>query len=509
MSLSKKKYLLFTLVSIGLIASCSAPTTKILGPEKLRTQTVKIITDRDTSITLKGGTQIEIPKGSLVSNKREVSIEITEAITLDQMILGGLQTKSNGRLLSSAGMICIQPSLGEMVSIEQTIHIRVPAKTTNAAMKLYEGREDKSGIAWENPRELLRKPDTLLLTGEEIFNFNCSSCHKHLEEATGPPLFHSLQRWENAGQTKANMYQFVRNSAALIAAKNPYALCIYDKWYKTAMTCFPNLSDDELDAVFHYIEINGRKQLSGDSTLLDQPINENCVTLQARLNQKLKNLDTLNNIREPFLTINTENGTLQNIASTAPANQSNSVTPNHSLTEYYTIEINAFGWYNIDILTDNLPGVKASTLVVQVKGLNLEDLKVFLVIPSAKIFVQGGILDDGVSYGFKQTNGELPLPQGVQAIVFAVGEEKNSPQLYFGNIHFETKESQSLVLSVGKIDAASLEREIVEMLQSKAQTSIKKIAKSEFREQVKKDIKSLSKRINLNCGCQTVAYPEK
>jgi hypothetical protein len=50
------------------------------------------------------------------------------------------------------------------------------------------------------------------------------------------------------------LYKWVKNSAAVISSGDKYANEIYTKWNKTAMTAFPALTNEEIDAIIKYCE---------------------------------------------------------------------------------------------------------------------------------------------------------------------------------------------------------------------------------------------------------------
>lgn len=89
--------------------------------------------------------------------------------------------------------------------------------------------------------------------GQAIFKSNCASCHNPLKDATGP----ALQDADKRVPSKEWLYKWVKNSASVIASGDKYANDLYNQWGKTAMTAFPNLSNEEIDAVFTYV--NGIK----------------------------------------------------------------------------------------------------------------------------------------------------------------------------------------------------------------------------------------------------------
>ncbi len=77
---------------------------------------------------------------------------------------------------------------------------------------------------------------------------NCASCHNPLKDATGP----ALKGIRSTFPDKEWGYKWVHNSSALIAANDPTAVAIYNKFAKTQMTAFPQLSNEEIDAILDY-----------------------------------------------------------------------------------------------------------------------------------------------------------------------------------------------------------------------------------------------------------------
>ncbi|MES2703772.1 MAG: c-type cytochrome [Bacteroidota bacterium] len=86
--------------------------------------------------------------------------------------------------------------------------------------------------------------------GKALFMSNCASCHNPIKDATGP----ALKGIRGNFPDKEWGYKWVHNSAALIAAGDPEAVRIYNKYNKTAMTPFPSLSNEEIDAILDYAD---------------------------------------------------------------------------------------------------------------------------------------------------------------------------------------------------------------------------------------------------------------
>lgn len=89
--------------------------------------------------------------------------------------------------------------------------------------------------------------------GRSLFNSNCASCHKLDKKMTGPALRNVEQRLaEEEGLDRKWLNAWIRNSAALIKAGDAYAVKIYNEYNQTAMTAFPQLSDQDISDILAY-----------------------------------------------------------------------------------------------------------------------------------------------------------------------------------------------------------------------------------------------------------------
>ncbi len=89
--------------------------------------------------------------------------------------------------------------------------------------------------------------------GKSIFKDNCGTCHnKNMkDDMTGPALGGVQERW--AGYPKEDLYKWIRNSQSMVSAGHPEATKLFQKW-KTTMTAFPTLSDEDIENLLGYIE---------------------------------------------------------------------------------------------------------------------------------------------------------------------------------------------------------------------------------------------------------------
>lgn len=89
--------------------------------------------------------------------------------------------------------------------------------------------------------------------GKALFKANCASCHNKnmIDDMTGPALGGTNERWEGREEL---LYEWIRNSSAVIATGDPYAVNLFNQYNKSVMTSFPNLTDDEINALLVYIQ---------------------------------------------------------------------------------------------------------------------------------------------------------------------------------------------------------------------------------------------------------------
>ena len=90
------------------------------------------------------------------------------------------------------------------------------------------------------------------VNGANLFKQNCASCHNtKMEKAmTGPGLYGVMDRVPS----REWLYPWIKNSGAVIAAGDPYAIKIYEENEKAAMTAMEYLTDENIDDILAYIE---------------------------------------------------------------------------------------------------------------------------------------------------------------------------------------------------------------------------------------------------------------
>lgn len=90
--------------------------------------------------------------------------------------------------------------------------------------------------------------------GKDLFKNNCATCHNRDMQSnlTGPALGGVQERW--AAYPRSDLYQWIRNSQALIDAGHPRAQELWKKWKPVIMTPSSSLKDEDIEAILTYVE---------------------------------------------------------------------------------------------------------------------------------------------------------------------------------------------------------------------------------------------------------------
>lgn len=89
--------------------------------------------------------------------------------------------------------------------------------------------------------------------GKTLFNTNCASCHQLDKKMTGPALRDVEARLaDEKGLDREWLAQWIRNSAGMVKAGDSYANEIFNEYNGTAMTAFPQLSDQDISDILAY-----------------------------------------------------------------------------------------------------------------------------------------------------------------------------------------------------------------------------------------------------------------
>jgi mono/diheme cytochrome c family protein len=88
--------------------------------------------------------------------------------------------------------------------------------------------------------------------GEALFKSKCATCHQPHKNGTGPKLFQVRDKWSAGGAKEGSIYQWVNNWQTA-AASDSYAAEV-SKWSPTAMSAFPDLKKEDIDAILDWVD---------------------------------------------------------------------------------------------------------------------------------------------------------------------------------------------------------------------------------------------------------------
>jgi hypothetical protein len=222
------KNTILTLLILPIIWSCSnSPKidkgdskqlfSEVYNDDNLESQTFIINNSIDNIIEGENGTKFRISKNTFIDEqgnfvKGEVKIELKEALTSMDMVMGNLTTTFNGKPLQSGGMIYLNAtSKGDQLKISNTkaILVSVPADSLFEDMSIFEGNRDSlNNMKWSNPKPInLPKSEADSLPIESIVSFEKSHNIRYSVDGFNEPLDYPQEiqdkvgdiAWEGAG----------------------------------------------------------------------------------------------------------------------------------------------------------------------------------------------------------------------------------------------------------------------------------------------------------------------
>lgn len=406
------------------------------------------------------GAILKIAAGSFkVDSNTKVQLELKEAYGLQDILLAGLVTESNGKPLLSGGMLYINATAnGKVVDLVKPIKISVPTAVYDNRMQLFKGEiSDDSTVNWIDPQPL----DTSLTAknlawGEKLFKANCASCHKPTMVFTGPALAGCRNREPN----KEWVYSFMKNSV-LMSEIDGYAKRSKNQ-YGSIQPNFPELTKYEIKAILDYCDNEGGLTLDTTSiaALSDTALPCGYDTIYyAKPDTAITILkdDTVSNNVQPM--VPKSKPVLDNLA---PA-QSKDLSPeqinplnftDEGLTGgMYDITVNAFGWYNLDVFMERYPGLSDVNLKVQLQTKFEEDMHVYLFCPDKKLLQEANPKNND-DYLFGNEKGDIPLFVNDKAVILAFGSKGD--KMFYGTSNFIIKNEQVILINIKETNETEL-----------------------------------------------------
>ena len=89
--------------------------------------------------------------------------------------------------------------------------------------------------------------------GQELFKTQCAACHDLEKQLVGPALGGVVERLKTEQNLDTDwLHKWIKDNEALRASGDKYAIEVYEKFNKTAMTPFPNLSDQDINDILAF-----------------------------------------------------------------------------------------------------------------------------------------------------------------------------------------------------------------------------------------------------------------
>lgn len=516
------KRICLLLLASAFFAACTHPGKKgLVGqPTDLPISEFKVDINKDTILRTPNGALFNIPAGSLQSSSGTVTLQLREAYNISTIVKAGLVTRSAEGLLSSGGMLWLQPK-ETGVTIVKPIRVAIPTTTLEKGMNLYKGADSSGRIVWASPSPLPENPQYATIdSGAALFATNCASCHDIGHHSTGPDLAHILRKFPQTTNEFINYLQhphYKENgvSDSIIVSWLTPRLELYQCNLKAEFGSpgtTSTLSASEINAVYRYIQQESeRKDLPVPANDLLHSV-DSCMIYEAATKGLQQQLDSLVSLRNALVI---DNGPLTTVfpdPTWAVLNKVPSpalVTPPVYSTAYYQFTLSTFGWFNLDMLMKDRPDAVPVTLFAKATGSFSSNSNLFLIIPSLKCYGEGGPSEnDPTQFAFFLLSGKCFLPLGVQAYIIAVADAADGPA--FGIQSFSVQEHQLIEVplhtgtklefdsTINALDARALQFNVKD---AKNAGKIRAIDTSMQNVQNKLDALSPLQPVGCNCSC--------
>lgn len=421
--------LMLLFVALYACSNTSVVTRNLNSVNKLPSQLFKLNAKNDTVITTQQGIAFLIEKGTF---DNEVTLEVKEALTINDMVKYGLTTMADGKPLSTDGMFYINGTYtnGQQAKINKPISVSVPANKLLEDPKLFTGElTADSTINWKNPVELtnakLFKKDTI--SGEALFKQNCASCHNikpgHYPGTEPAPPFVGLEKrmsyeyfeffskneLPRSAPSEVHFDTVSHTDPCLRAVRNAYNQSVSNPHNNYKLT------DEECQVLWKYL-VRESKKLDVDLATVEEL--SYCFEEYDSLPQKKRDTSFDWNANA------NKTGTIPEPTAFNYIKDPDDFFKNPTEIKYYAYiaSITTFNWYNIDMFVEpNTNGIE-TTIAINVN--NYTDYSIVsatLIYKKAQSTVLLKHLENGV-FGLDQS---VYLPKDdVNVYVLAEKEDK-------------------------------------------------------------------------------------
>lgn len=410
---------LFALCITLLLVACQSENSEqkksIFSLEHLPSTTFNILGNQDTVLEGKQGVRLYIPANAFMDKNGnlytgDVNIELLECLTLEDIIKADLETvTADGQILESSGMfrIRIKGTEGLELAIipDAKVKITIPNNGKKGALLFY-GQTKDGRLTW-TASHLLDGDSTNYwhAKGRELLFEHCAACHNVdlVSDMTGPALAWVSKRWDKM----SNLILFTKNSDLLAHLGHPRAKYMLN-WSASSMTHFDHLSDEEIKAIYNYIDEECLRRKI-DSTELGQSMSDAAY----RYFNRQDSIDAASNQYSFIL-----NGTA--FLST--------------------------GWINIDsyLRMENLRQINFSAKIEGESFVGKTRLK--LIFPNRNSVIHAFYDNSNKSYTLLPNTTQIGLPIGEEAYLLAVSTLDKEAHYALKKIIIGKNESETMVL---------------------------------------------------------------
>ncbi len=89
--------------------------------------------------------------------------------------------------------------------------------------------------------------------GEKLFKANCTACHALDKQLVGPALGGIVAKLKTEQNLETDwLHKWIKDNKSLRASGDKYANEVFEKFNKTEMLAFPNLTDKDIDDILEY-----------------------------------------------------------------------------------------------------------------------------------------------------------------------------------------------------------------------------------------------------------------
>jgi hypothetical protein len=432
-----KYFALYYMVIIAMLASCKNNTTinSFLKTSNLKSSFISLNADSTYVLKTPKGAVIKIAKNTFdVAANTKIKLEIKEAYSMQDILLAGLSTTSNGKLLKSGGMIYINATADDKeVNFLKPVNISIPTKAYDDSMQLFKGEvKNDSSINWVDPQPLDSSPIAKqLVAGKALYSANCASCHKTTEDFTGPVLAGSRDR----EPTKDWIYRFIYHSNSMVNT-DPYAIALKNK-FGSVMTQQNeiNLTKQDVKAILDWAD---------NEALLLPEVPQSTVALDstAAISDSIAPCG-YDSVYAPLPDTNIQDLSADTSLQTDTTSFKN-ILP--YIPPTYQFNVFANGWYNIDCFIEANENAVTSVQLTATLNMPIDTaMQVYLCIPQRKLLSdERG--NNGNEYTFYDSSPTIQLILNDDAFIFVTGSYKD--KMYYGITRFTVNSQENIIVNV-------------------------------------------------------------